>query len=87
MAIVDVSGSMPQFYFNIYNSEVTIDEEGQELPDVEAARRVAIRSAREVMCDGVRDGEVTLSHWIDIEDDQRAPILTLTFGEILKINP
>lgn len=78
---------MPLFYFNVYNDVTTIDEEGQELVKLDAARRVAVKSVREVICDGVREGHVTLSHRIEVENAARQILLTMTFGDVLKISP
>jgi hypothetical protein len=78
---------MPLYYFNIYNDDITMDEEGQDLPDAEAARTEAIKSARDIICDGVREGEVTLSHRIEIEDEEHRPVLTVRFDEALSVNP
>ena len=78
---------MPLYFFHVFNSETTMDEEGQEFPDSRAARVEAIRSARELICQNVRDGDLTLSHRIEVEDEAREPVLTLTFGEAFQINP
>lgn len=78
---------MALYFFNVYNSEVTIDEEGHDLPDTEAAREVAIRSARALICDHVLDGEITLSHRIEVVDEGDQPVFTLTYGEAVRINP
>ena len=41
---------MPRFFFHFYNDILTEDEEGVELPDVEAARERAIEEARAIVC-------------------------------------
>jgi hypothetical protein len=38
---------MPRYFFNVSGSDF-VDDEGIDLPDVEAARREAIRAAREL---------------------------------------
>ncbi len=78
---------MPLYFFNVYNDEFTLDEEGQELSDADAARDEAIKSARALICDSVREGEVTLSHRIEVLSENGQPVLTLTFGEAVRINP
>ena len=41
---------MPRFFFNVREgADLSRDREGQELPDVEAARREAISSSREML--------------------------------------
>jgi hypothetical protein len=66
---------MPLYYFHIYNDEVTRDEEGQDFPDEGAARDEAVKAARELMCDDVRKGKVTLSDRIVVESDQGLRVL------------
>lgn len=45
---------MPRFFFNTNNDVELRDEEGTELPDIDAARRAAIRYAGELLRDGPR---------------------------------
>lgn len=78
---------MPLYYFHVYNDDITMDDEGQDLPDVAAARAVAVKSARAMICDEVRDGSLTLSNRIEVEDGDRRPVLTITYGEAVRINP
>jgi hypothetical protein len=82
-----ITPPMPLYFFNVYNDEDTVDEEGQDLPDLDAAREEAIISARALICEGVHDGEVTLSHRIEVLDQSRRPALTVTFGDAVRINP
>jgi hypothetical protein len=53
---------MPHYYFNIYNDETTLDEEGRELPDLAAARELALDSARDLVCESVHKGHLNLDH-------------------------
>jgi hypothetical protein len=78
---------MPRFYFHVYNDEVTMDEEGQDLPDAEAARNEATKSARALICDEVLKGVLKLSDRIEVEDEERRSVLTLTFGDVVRITP
>ena len=59
---------MPRYYFHLHDGAEGRDEEGRELADVDAARAEAIRGARDVMAEDVRQGSVTLSHWIEVRD-------------------
>jgi hypothetical protein len=76
---------MPRFYFNLHDDVVVIDDEGRELADVSAARTAAIQAARDLMCDQVRAGRLKLSHRIEVEDEDRRPVLTLPFSAVLEI--
>ena len=78
-------GEMPLFYFHVFNDEITIDEEGIELPDLDAARAFAIRSARSLVCDSVQKGHLNLDHRIEIADESDARKMTVTFREAVVI--
>ena len=76
---------MPRFYFHLHNDIEAPDEEGLELPDLEAARSEAIRTGRELVAEAVRNGQVNLSHWIEIQDESGAQVLAVSFGDTVKI--
>jgi Domain of unknown function (DUF6894) len=77
---------MPRFYFHICNGNgFTEDEEGQELPSVEAARLAAIRSARDIMCADLQRGFLDLSSFIEVEDGERRLVLSLTFQQAVDL--
>ncbi len=78
--------AMPLYFFHICNgSGFTEDEEGCTLADNDDARRVAILSARDVMSNDVRDGQLDLASFIEVEDEQRKLLFTLTFAEAVNI--
>jgi hypothetical protein len=77
---------MPRYFFHIYNHDVTMDEEGQELPDIEAARELALDSARDLVCDSVHLGHLNLDHRIEVEDEQGETLIVLTFREAFTIS-
>jgi hypothetical protein len=71
---------MPHFYFHICNGTGFVeDEEGQELPDIAAARATAITSARDIMATDIRIGELDLASFIEVEDEDRQWLFTLLF--------
>jgi hypothetical protein len=77
---------MPRFYFHVCNGTGFVpDEEGQELPDVDAARREAVRSARSIMASDVQRGMLDLSSFIEIEDEAHQLLLTLGFQEAVDL--
>ncbi|CAA9545068.1 MAG: hypothetical protein AVDCRST_MAG23-2458 [uncultured Sphingosinicella sp.] len=76
---------MPRFFFNVYDDIIAEDEEGVELPNLDAARLQALRGARDLIAEQVRHGYIMLSHWIDVMDEHGAKVLTLTFGEAVDI--
>jgi hypothetical protein len=46
---------------------------------------VAIRSARDLMASEIRDGEMNLSSFIEVEDADHRHLFTLSFAEAVNI--
>ena len=76
---------MPHYYFNIYNDDVTLDEEGADLADDHAAHAYGIKAARVLAADTASQGHLTVDHRIEIEDADHNPVATVTFGEAVEI--
>lgn len=77
---------MSLFYFHVCNGHGLIeDEEGQELPDLEAARAVATRGARDIMAGEMRHGTLDLSSFIEIEDMDHQLVYTLGFEDAVDL--
>jgi len=75
---------MPRFYFHVDDDRTVLDQEGTDLPDVEAARHEAITTAGEMLQDG--SGYVIWSGkpwrmWItDQPSAESKPLFTLRFS-------
>jgi DUF1009 family protein len=79
---------MPQFYFHLHDNMDVTDEEGKELPDLEAAHAYATNLARfEIGQAVIARGKVLLSHRIDIENEQGDVVGSLRFGDVVEIRP
>lgn len=77
---------MPRFYFNLCNgAEFTEDAEGTELADHAAAHRRAIDSLRGVMAGDLLMGDLNTASFIEIEDEQRDLIETVSFSEVVNL--
>ncbi|MBV8685948.1 MAG: hypothetical protein JOZ90_04890 [Alphaproteobacteria bacterium] len=76
---------MPRFFFNVFNDEVTFDDEGQELPDLAAARERAIREARALACDSISRGHLDLDDRIEVNDGEGNRVLTLAFRDSFEL--
>lgn len=76
---------MPIYYFHLYNDEIIIDEQGQELADREAAQAVAQANAREMACAEVMAGSLNLAHRIDVADKTGDVLSTVRFGDIVTV--
>ena len=73
---------MPRYFFHVCNGNgFTEDEEGQEVADLEAARVVALRAARDIMASDVQRGMLDLSSFIEIEDADKRLVHTLGFEQ------
>lgn len=77
---------MAHFYFHLHDDLDVPDCEGAEFPDLTAARAYAIAAACRLMCETlVHDGRITLSHWIDIEDEQGEVAASVSFADAVCI--
>lgn len=78
--------AMPRYYFNVYNDEITIDEEGSECADSVAARQHAIMSAREIACENIRaTGGFCRADHIVIMDKDKNEIARVQFGDAITV--
>jgi uncharacterized heparinase superfamily protein len=77
---------MPHYFFDLVNgSGLTRDDEGQELPDLEAARLEAIRQARPIIAEEVLNGRIDLTGRIVVRSDGPDSVLELPFGEAVHV--
>lgn len=72
---------MPRYYFHVFNDEVSIDEEGSLLPDLESARETALDGCRDLVCESVKKGHLNLDHRIDVADETGEVLLRVTFRD------
>lgn len=78
---------MPYYYFHLHNDLEVHDDEGRELLDIDVARAEAERGARELMAEHVKEGVLTLSHWIEVQDSRGRQVLAVHYGDLLEIKP
>lgn len=84
---VRLPDNMPRFHFHLYNDTETLDPDGRDFPDLDAARVEAIANARDLMAFEIRTkGEITLSHWIELETED-GDMHVVKFGDSVTINP
>ena len=78
--------AVPRFYFHLLNDVDAPDDEGKELPDLEAARDIAKRNARFTAGETLKEqGRLTLSHRIQVEDADGKVLDTVYFSDVLSI--
>lgn len=81
-----LSTGMPCFYLNVYNDEVVIDQDGVELQDLATAQARATEGIRSIIAEHVTFGRpVTLSHRVEITDDNDDVLSVIRFGDVLTI--
>ena len=77
---------MPRYYFHLHNDLTTTDDEGRELTDSCAARRVAEDDAREMAARSVQyEGHLNLEHYIEITDERGQSVARVRFGDAVAI--
>ncbi len=75
---------MPRYYFNVRDgSDVSRDQEGQSLPDAEAARREAISTNREMLGERLLHGGSLNHRQIEITDETGHVVDVIGAHEVL----
>jgi hypothetical protein len=60
--------------------------EGKDLPNLDAARQLALHQARFTLTENIKDsGRLNLDHRIDIEDKQGNVLATVHFRDVVTI--
>ncbi len=77
---------MPRYYFHVCDGAgFCEDPEGRDFPSSEAARAEAVRAAREMMAAELADGTLSLASFIEVEDEVRRHLFTVTFEDAVEI--
>jgi hypothetical protein len=75
---------MPRYFFHVRDgAELSPDEEGQELPDLEAARHEAINTSREMLGERILHGGALNHRQIEIADETGHVVDVLTTADVL----
>jgi hypothetical protein len=77
---------MPKFFFNLRNDVSINDWEGKDLADVATARELAIKHARGIMSEDVKDGRLVLKDEIEVVDEEGESVLKLPFRDAIEID-
>ena len=69
-----------RYYFNLREGEAYVpDDEGLELPDLNAATKAAIHGLRSLIADDVLAGRLPLSTVMEVRDAQGGRVVDLPF--------
>jgi hypothetical protein len=75
---------MTRYYFHVRSADDTVlDEEGDELPDVEAAHRQALASARELLGNAIKVGRDPVPDSIVIADASGREVMIVLLQDVL----
>lgn len=76
---------MPRYFFHLRDGDQTDDEEGMDLPGVDAAREFAVDCARDIVSADIKQGWLDLEHSIDVVDEYGAHVLTMPFRDAFAV--
>ena len=77
---------MPRYFFHLRNDMSVDDEEGQELPNLEAARQRACKYALDMSAASVLEHQkISLDHSIEVADEGGQRLLTVRFGYVVTV--
>lgn len=71
---------MARYFFHIVDGDISIDTEGTELPDLEAARSEAISAAGEILKEAGVNGWKGIEWQMHVTDDSNKTLLKLVFS-------
>jgi hypothetical protein len=75
---------MPLFHFNSRTGGTMLpDLEGEDLPDIETARTVAMSTAREALIEAVKFGD-TPPDYIQVTDGEGHEVMTIALSDVLQ---
>jgi hypothetical protein len=75
---------MGRFYFQLRaGDELTSDDEGMDLPDLSAAKREAMLTARELLVEAIKSGKQTVPEAFVIADDEGRALDTISLAAVL----
>jgi hypothetical protein len=77
--------AVPRYFFHVFNDQTSLDDEGRELPDLDAARAHAIEDARSLMWDSLKQGHIDLSHHIAIQNERGELLLDVKFSDAVAV--
>lgn len=74
------------FFFDLIESTEVRAEESQLCDSPEKARELAVKYARDIAAEQVRDGTLHLDHAIVVRDHRGQVIGTVRFGDVVAID-
>jgi len=76
---------MPRYFFHIREEEqVIVDDEGIDLPNLEAAREEAVAAARQLLSQSVLKGKACNGRVFEITNENGIVVLSVPFRETIE---
>jgi len=73
---------VPHYYFHLrHGSQLTIDVEGQDFPDDDAARTEAVESVHEILAEAIRSKSADMPEAIVIADEDGREVASVPFAD------
>ena len=76
---------MPRYFFNLFNDQTAIDEEGTEWADDPSALKAGAQYARGMAAESVLNGHLILDHRIEVQNSRRRKIGTIYFRDVVSV--
>jgi predicted regulator of Ras-like GTPase activity (Roadblock/LC7/MglB family) len=77
---------MPIFYLHVADGKLFAEDlEGQEFHDVEAARRAAIVGLRDTMAAEMKNGQINMAAFVEIENENHQLVMTVPFLDAVEV--
>ena len=73
---------MPHYYFHLrHGSQLTIDDEGQDFPDDDAARAEAAKSVHEILAEEIRSKHDDVPEAMVVADEDGREVASVPFAD------
>jgi hypothetical protein len=77
---------MARFFFHLRDgSDILLDPEGIELPDLAAVRKAALVTARDMLSHGIKEGVLDTHFRVEVEDEAGAVLYRLPFSSAFEV--
>ena len=75
---------MPRYYFHLrHGSELTIDAEGEDFPDDDAARAEAAEAVHDILAEAIRSKSADMPEAIMVADEDGREVASVPFADAL----
>lgn len=74
---------MPRYFFHLRNDHETVDDEGSDFADDQAAQKEALATARELLADAIKSGKKSLPEQIVVADASSREVATINIKDLL----